>query len=257
MSDVRFTPQMTIQHLVSQRGIHIEEIGVAPVVILTWSRKLVDYFATQIGAEPSPHWLYPERFPLFNGIIKGHTVSLVYASVGAAGTVMVMEELIACGARSFVGLGWAGSLQPHAPVGTLLIPTACLREEGTSFHYYPGEVTLSPDRTLVDNLQQTAQELGIQALEGLQWTTDAPYRETIAKIEAYRQQGVLGVDMETSAMLALGLYRQVRVANLLVVSDELWQAWNPGFRSPELITATEQARLVVERSLVKISQLPS
>ena len=63
--------------------------------------------------------------------------------------------------------------------------------------------------------------------------------------------------METSAMLALGLYRQVRVANLLVVSDELWQAWNPGFRSPELITATEQARLVVERSLVKISQLPS
>lgn len=255
MLDVRFTPQMTIQHLLTQRGIQIEDIGVAPVVMLTWSRKLVDDFAAQIGAELSPHWLYSNR--LFNGVIDGHPISMVHAAVGAPGTALVMEELVACGARNFVGLGWAGSLQPQAPLGSLLIPRNCIREEGTSLHYYPGEVSLTSDPTLAGILQQTAQEAGMQALEGLHWTTDAPYRETITKIEAYRQQGVLGVDMETSAMFAIGLYRQVRVANLLVVSDELWQEWNPGFRTPQLIAASEQAKLIVERSLVKISQLPA
>lgn len=33
--------------------------------------------------------------------------------------VMIMEEMIACGARVFLGLGWAGSLQETATVGTM------------------------------------------------------------------------------------------------------------------------------------------
>ena len=47
-------------------------------------------------------------------------------------------------------------------------------------------------------------------------------RETLDKITNYHNQGVLGVDMETSAMYTLGQVRNVEVCNLLVVSDELW-----------------------------------
>jgi hypothetical protein len=47
--------------------------------------------------------------------------------------------------------------------------------------------------------------------------------------------------METSAMYALGRFRGVRVCNLLVISDELWQAWRPAFRTPELHAADELA----------------
>lgn len=254
MSDVVFTPQMMVKNITSQQGIRVEEVGVAPVVMISWSIRLVNNFAEQIGAQAPKYWPYPDRFPLFTGEINDQRVSLVYVPVGAPVTVTLMEELIALGAHSFIGLGWAGSLQPHAPIGTLFIPNACLREEGTSFHYYPEEVNLSPDRKLVEILLQTAQEDGLQILEGLQWTTDAPYRETLTKIEAYRQRGVIGVDMETSAMYAIGQYRRVRVANLLVISDEIWQEWKPAFRSPQLIAATEQARLIVERSMGKISQ---
>ena len=255
MTDVRYTPSMSIQNLANQCGIRVEEIGVAPLVVVSWSRKLIDSFAAQIGAEIAPHWLYPDRFPLFSGKVAGRAVSLVFMPIGASGTIMVMEELIACGAQNFIGLGWAGSLQPQAPIGALLLPNACLREEGTSFHYFPNEVNLTPDHRLAGVLQQTAEEQGMPVLQGLQWTTDAPYRETVDKIEAYRQQGVLGVDMETSAMFALGLYRGVGVANLLVVSDELWQPLNSAFRTPELIAATEQARQIVERSLRRLNQI--
>jgi uridine phosphorylase len=160
-----------------------------------------------------------------------------------------MEGLIACGARVFFGLGWAGSLQPSAPIGSMLIPTTCIREEGTSFHYLDGSVAVQPDVQMVDLLQKSAAAEKIQLLSGLHWTTDAPYRELISKIKAFAEQGVLGVDMETSAMYALGQFRGVRVCNVLVVSDELWQEWRGGFYSPELRQATERAERLVLRCL--------
>jgi len=84
-------------------------------------------------------------------------------------------------------------------------------------------------------------------------TTDAPYRELISKIEAYGRQGVLGVDMETSAMYALGQVRYVDVCNLLVVSDELSHEWRPAFGQTELLQALQRAQRVVLRCLTKLS----
>ncbi|MCK5429213.1 MAG: hypothetical protein KAI94_07065, partial [Anaerolineales bacterium] len=71
-------------------------------------------------------------------------------------------------------------------------------------------------------------------------------------IDAYGEQGVLGVDMETSAMYALGNYRKVRVANLLVVSDELRDQWRPAFGTNELLEATEKAQEVVAQAITMI-----
>jgi uridine phosphorylase len=99
-------------------------------------------------------------------------------------------------------------------------------------------------------LRAVAQSEGANVASGSLWTTDAPYRELVSKIESYRQQGVLGVDMETSAMYALGLFRGVEVCNLLVVSDELWHEWRAAFRTPELREATESAQRVILSSLM-------
>jgi uridine phosphorylase len=164
---------------------------------------------------------------------------------------MMMEEMIACGARRFIGLGWAGSLQPNAPIGTLLIPTTCVREEGTSFHYLPANAVFGADAQLAARLEAAARASGTTTWSGPLWTIDAPYRELRSKVETYRQQGVLGVDMETSAMYALGQYRGVAVCNLLVVSDELWDEWNPAFRTPSLTAANELAESIVLAALSK------
>jgi len=218
-------------------------------VVISWGRDVIQSLAEAAAATPCEHWPYRERQPLFTGKLGRNPVSLVQLPVGAPGTVMFMEELIACGANTFLGLGWAGSLQRCAPVGTLLLPTACIREEGTSPHYFPDEVVLAPDSDLVGLLEAAADAVGVQTLKGPLWTTDAPYRETRTKISAYRAQGVLGVDMETSAMYALGLYRQVRVCNLLVVSDELWHEWRVAFGTDELREATQVAERIILRCL--------
>lgn len=249
MTQERFTPQMYVDYYTGQRGISVRDIGVAPVVVLSWGRGVIESLADAVGAQPSPHWFYDEYHKFFTGEVQGQAVSFAQAPVGAPGTVMMMEEMIACGAHIFLGLGWAGSLQEFAPVGTMLIPTGCIREEGTSFHYVGDEVKLCADKRLMALLESVAQDEGAQVMSGRQWTTDAPYREFTRQIATYRERGVLGVDMETSAMYALGLFRKVRVCNLLVVSDELWGSWRPAFRTTELKEATELAQRVVLKCL--------
>jgi len=245
----RFTAQMLIDWYVEQQGLTVEALGVAPVVVLSWSRRVVESLAEVAGAQSAQHWLYGEQYPLYRGEVAGNPVSFAQMPVGAPGTVMIMEEMIACGARVFLGLGLAGSLQPEAPIGTLLIPTHCIREEGTSAHYLDLEVTVGPSERLVRLLLKACKEEGLKVLAGPHWTTDAPYRELVSKIKAFREQGVLGVDMETSAMYAVGQVRGVEVCNLLVVSDELWREWQLAFGSPELREAMKGAERAVLRAL--------
>jgi nucleoside phosphorylase len=59
--------------------------------------------------------------------------------------------------------------------------------------------------------------------------------------------------METSAMYTLGQVRNVDICNLLVVSDELWNKWDPAFGTSRLREASEKARKIVLRALGKIS----
>jgi uridine phosphorylase len=168
--------------------------------------------------------------------------------MGAPATVAGMEEMIACGARAFIGLGWAGSLQPGAAIGSALIPTSCVRDDGTTPHYCQDDRLLVPDPDLAERLYNTAAEHGLPCQRGPHWTTDAPYRELLSTIETHRTAGVLGVDMETAAMYALGVYRQVAVCNLLVVSDEVWRAW----RSAAYTSAIREATLRAEAAVFEV-----
>ena len=249
MMDVRFTPQMYIDHYVSQRGITVEDIGVAPIVVISWAPKVIQTLADSTDAQSAPYWPWSKRYLFYTGQVQRQRVSFAQVGVGAPSTITAMEEMIACGARVFLGLGWAGSLQPEAPIGTFLIPTDSIREEGTSFHYVDDGTDVTPDSRLVESLKKAAQEEEMKVVLGSQWTTDAPYRESCDKISAYKKRGVIGVDMETSAMYALGLLRKVAVCNLLVVSDEVWQEWTSVSHTPELGAITERAVRVILRVL--------
>ena len=70
---------------------------------------------------------------------------------------------------------------------------------------------------------------GVEPHIGLNWTTDAPFREMRGKVERFSARGVVSVDMEASAMFVLGQLRGVEVASLFIVSDELFHPWRPAF----------------------------
>lgn len=245
-------PNKVVSNYLARTGLELQALGVAPVVVVSWGRGVVQGLAEQTQAQLSQHWFYGERNPLFHGSYEGKAISFAQLPVGAPGSVMMMEELIACGARTILGLGWAGSLQPEAPIGSLIIPTSCLSEEGTSLHYFEEDIDLAPDPGLVSTLVQSAKLEGATALPGPMWTTDAPYREMRYKVNEYQRQGILGVDMETSAMYALGIFRRIRVCNLLVVSDQLAEEWDEAFGTERLQLANRLAQQIILRTLTMI-----
>jgi len=248
----RVNAKAFISYFTSQRRITVADLGVAPTVVISWHRNVAESLAHAMGLGLSKHWIYGElNVPLYFGKVDDREVSVARLQGGAPVSVMIMEEMIACGARTFIGLGLTGSLQPKAPVGTFIIPTSCIREEGTSFHYLGSDAVIGPTPRLVKALQSACKDGGVNVLSGKVWTTDAPYRELSTKIDAYRDQGVLGVDMETSAMYALGQFRGVEVCNLLAVSDELWREWNPAFFSSDLKKSLEVAERIIENCIKK------
>ena len=163
----------------------------------------------------------------------GKSLSLAGPFLGAPQAVMVMEKLIALGAKRICVFGWCGSLQPDLRIGDFVIPLHAIAEEGTSRHYPVGQSKPGTDPGLNQILEQALDQEGLYFQKGAVWTTDAPYRETESKVKAYLEKGVLAVEMEMSALMTLGVYRSVKVSGLLVVSDELFDLkWHRGFSSP-------------------------
>jgi uridine phosphorylase len=160
--------------------------------------------------------------------------------VGAPQTVMILEKLIVLGVRRVILLGWVGGLSPTLSPGDIILPDEAISEEGTSRHY-SDEIRPRPSCSLVNDLKEGMKQEGLPYRQGPIWTTDAPYRETIDKLKELQSQGVLGVDMETSAVFTVSTFRGIEAAALLIVSDDLSKmTWRHGFRDPKFLQARKQ-----------------
>ncbi len=166
---------------------------------------------------------------IFTGSLDTTSLALAGPMLGAPQTVLVLERMIALGAKRIIAVGWCGSLSPEVKIGDIVLPSGAISEEGTSLHY-PG-AECSPSRQLFLSLRSALEVTGKTVHEGTVWTTDAPFRETCAKVKSFQAQSVLSVDMETSALFCVSRFRGVDLAVVLVVSDELSSLkWVHGFR---------------------------
>lgn len=179
-------------------------------------------------------------------------VGLAGWAMGAPMAVYLMERLIALGARWIVGVGSCGSLQPHLRIGDVILPTGATIEEGTSAHYRGEDVTTAPDPAILGALRAALMAQGVDPALGPIWTTDAPFRETVQKVTRYRDEGLLAVEMEASALMTVASFRRVSFCSLLVVSDELGDLkWRRGFTDPLFLERLGQAARVAVTVLKK------
>ncbi|MBW1681231.1 MAG: nucleoside phosphorylase [Deltaproteobacteria bacterium] len=178
----------------------------------------------------------------------GRAIALAGPYLGAPHAVLGLEKLIALGAEKIWVLGTCGSLSPAVRIGDAVIPTHALSEEGTSRHYPGGGSPPRSDPFMIQRLREALLDAGVPYHEGEVWTTDAPFRETRSKVAAYGSRGILAVEMEWSALIAVASYRGAALAGLLVVSDELFELkWKPGFRDPSLTRGLETAGEILLR----------
>ncbi len=226
-----------------------EEILPQRAVLVFSPEDLASFSACFAQPPRRSHKLYLSE--VFTGSCAGVSIALAGPMLGAPQTVLVLERMIALGSRKFIAAGWCGSLRNDVRIGDVVLPSGAIPEEGTSAHY-PG-VECTPSSELVESLKSTLASTGLAIHEGTVWTTDAPFRETRAKLKAFQSQGVLSVDMETSALFSVSRFRGVDLAATLVVSDDLSGVkWVHGFRDPAF---HESRKRVIKSTLTAICQV--
>jgi hypothetical protein len=82
--------------------------------------------------------------PVYELSFEGSRLALVHPGVGAPLAAAFLEELIARGVTRVIACGGAGVLVPEIALGHVIVPTAAIRDEGTSYHY------LAPSRDRED-----------------------------------------------------------------------------------------------------------
>jgi uridine phosphorylase len=139
-----------------------------------------------------------------------------------------LEEIIAKGAKKILLFGAAGSLEKNITDGHIIIPTAAYRDEGTSYHYVSAESGDFIEIKTANQLSKIFSEMGISAIEGKTWTTDAIYRETYKNKTLRKNDGCITVEMECASVMAMAQFRKVDAFQFLYTADNLdCERWEP------------------------------
>lgn len=195
--------------------------------------------------------LFPSTIYLTTEVDK-KKISVFGTPLGAPHAVIMLERLIAMGAKKILALGCCGSLQKYLPIGSFIIPLSALSEEGTSAHYpLPQGAVAAADKQIVNICLEKCRAQKLQPISGKVWTTDALFRETRQKVRQYSQMNLLAVEMEMAALFTVAAYRQVQLGGFMVVSDELATLkWKTGFLNPIFwANSKKAARIAIETCL--------
>ena len=151
----------------------------------------------------------------------GIRYGIVGGAIGAAFAVLVAEELFASGCRLLLSLTSAGQITAVREPPYFILIDRALRDEGTSYHYLPAADYSDADARLIRLMSAGLSRIRVPLERGATWTTDAPFRETAAAIEACRARGVLAVEMEAAALYAFARARRRPVVCFAHVTNRM------------------------------------
>ncbi len=124
-----------------------------------------------------------QQFLFHSGLMisPGNDFFVAGPAVGAPMAVMTFEKLIALGASSVIMSGWCGGIDKNLQVGDTILGGTAHCGEGTS-RYYSQDSFCQPSPMLLQKLQRGFTEEDVPSVPI--WSTDAPYRESRAMVEA-------------------------------------------------------------------------
>jgi uridine phosphorylase len=201
------------------------------------------------------------EYVTYTGEIDGVRVSACSTGIGSPSAAIALEELAAIGADTFIRVGKSGGLQEHLPVGSLVVATGAVRDEGTSRAYVPLEFPAVADLEIVNALVEAARASGIPFNYGIVESKDAFYAEVRPESlprahelqerwTAYRRAGVLASEMEAAALFTIASTKRLRAGCLLQISDNQFAGVHLGREismEDTIRVGVEAVRLLIER----------
>ena len=164
----------------------------------------------------------------WTGTLMGVPVSVTSTGMGGPSAAIAIEELIHCGADTFIRIGTAGRLCPESqdPAIQGIIATGAVRAEGLTGEYVPYEYPAIADRHVVAALADSAEEFGYNFREGIVHCKDSFYGQIDPdglpngdllkyKWKAWERSRVMATEMETAALFVLASIRGCRAGSVV------------------------------------------
>lgn len=213
-----------------QYHIHLKKGDVGRYVILTGDPGRCETISHLFD---NPRFVaYNREYNTYTGTIDGELVTVMSTGIGGASTAIGVEELVKCGADTFIRMGTSGGMQENVIGGDIVIASGAIRAEGTSKEYAPIEYPAVATFDVVSSLVQGAKECGAKYHVGVVQCKDSFYGqhepetkpvgyELLNKWDAWIKCGALCSEMESSTLFVVGDYLRVRTgAVLLVVANQ-------------------------------------
>ncbi|MBV9212959.1 MAG: purine-nucleoside phosphorylase [Actinobacteria bacterium] len=145
----------------------------------------------------------------------GVHVTVQSTGMGGPSAAIVVEELIALGARVLVRAGTCGAIDPALSLGDLVTAGAALATDGTSRALGAGQC-VAADAELTSALVEVGGGRAITVA-----STDLFYEDADGHGETRGAAGAAAVEMEAAAVMQVAARRGVRAGCVLLVSDVL------------------------------------
>lgn len=190
------------------------------------------------------------EYVTYTGYLDGEKVSVTSTGIGGPSASIAMEELVRCGADTFVRVGTCGGIDVDVKGGDIVIATGAVRMEGTSKEYAPIEFPAVANLEVTNALVRAAKSLGYEYHTGVVQCKDAFYGqhepevlpvsyELLNKWEAWKRLGCKASEMESAALFVVASHLGVRCgSDFLVVGNQEREA--KGLSNP-IVHDTEAA----------------
>jgi AMP nucleosidase len=167
-------------------------------------------------------------------------LSIIKFGIGSPSAATVMDLLLAIRPKGVLFLGKCGGVKRSTEIGHFILPIAAIRGEGTSDDYLPPEVPAMPSFKLHKFVSSKIVEAKMDYRTGVVYTTNRRVWEHDDRFkERLKTLRVIGIDMETATIFAVGVANEIPRGALLLVSDVPM--------TPEGVKTERSDRAVTER----------
>lgn len=196
------------------------------------------------------------EFVTMTGTLDGEKVSVTSTGIGGPSASIALEELVKCGADTFIRIGTCGGMQLDVKSGDIVVASGAIRMEGTSREYAPIEFPAVPNVDVMEAIRNAAKKSGHPYHVGVVQCKDAFYGEHRPEVmpvsyeleekwEAWLRMGCLASEMESAALFIAGAFLRVRVGSLFLVMANQ-EREKKGYDNPVVHDTDAAVRIAVE-----------
>ena len=168
------------------------------------------------------------EYVTYTGYLDGVKVSVTSTGIGGPSAAIALEELVKCGADTFIRVGTCGGMELDVKGGDIVVATGSIRMEGTSKEYAPIEFPAVANFDVVNALVDASRRLNKTYHTGVVQSKDSFYGqhspetkpvsyELESKWNAWLRLGCLASEMESAALFICAAARKVRCGSVFLV----------------------------------------